>query len=105
MHPAEPSGGDHAHATLPNAALDQPTREDMRALLQEILASLEIPAIHVTHDRDEALTIGHNIAIIAAGQLRQTGPASQVTAQPAGPDTARLLGWTQLVPRPRTLFV
>jgi ABC-type sulfate/molybdate transport systems ATPase subunit len=80
----------------PLSALDQPTREDMRTLLQEIPASLEIPAIHVTHDRDEALSIGGNLAIIAAGQLRQAGPASQVTAQPADQDTARLLGWTEL---------
>jgi ABC-type Fe3+/spermidine/putrescine transport system ATPase subunit len=80
----------------PLSALDQPTREDMRHLLQEILASLDIPAIHVTHDRDEALSIGDNLAVIAAGQLRQAGPASQVTAEPADRDTARLLGWTEL---------
>jgi len=80
----------------PLSALDQPTREDMRALLQELLADLEIPAVHVTHDRDEALSIGDDLAIIAAGQLRQSGPASQVAAEPADPDAARLLGWSEL---------
>jgi ABC-type sulfate/molybdate transport systems ATPase subunit len=68
----------------------------MRALLQELLAGLDIPAVHVTHDRDEALSIGDDLAIIVAGQLRQAGPASQVTAAPADPDAARLLGWTRL---------
>jgi molybdate transport system ATP-binding protein len=80
----------------PLSALDQPTREDMRALLQQLLADLEIPAVHVTHDRDEALSIGDDLVIIAAGQLRQTGPASQVAAEPADPDAARLLGWSEL---------
>jgi ABC-type Fe3+/spermidine/putrescine transport system ATPase subunit len=80
----------------PLSALDQPSREDLRALLQQILASLDIPAIHVTHDRDEALAVGDRLAIIAAGQLRQTGPASVVTAAPADPDVARLLGWSLL---------
>lgn len=80
----------------PLSALDQPTREDMRTLLQEILAGVDIPAIHVTHDRDEALSIGDSLAIITAGQLRQTGPASQVTAGPADPAAARLLGWAEL---------
>jgi ABC-type Fe3+/spermidine/putrescine transport system ATPase subunit len=80
----------------PLSALDQPSREDLRALLQQILASLDIPAIHVTHDRDEALAVGDSIAIIAAGQLRQAGPASVVTAAPADPDVARLLGWSLL---------
>ncbi len=82
----------------PLSALDQPTREDLRALLSELLAALDIPAVHVTHDRDEALSIGNDLAIIIGGQLRQAGPASQVTAAPADPDTARLLGWTELGP-------
>jgi molybdate transport system ATP-binding protein len=80
----------------PLSALDQPTREDMRILLQELLAELEIPTVHVTHDRDEALSIGDDLAVIVGGQLRQTGPASQVAAEPADPDAARLLGWSQL---------
>jgi len=82
----------------PLSALDQPTREDMRTLLQALLADLDIPAIHVTHDRDEALIIGDDLAVIVDGQIRQTGPARQVAAEPADPDTARLLGWAELGP-------
>ena len=80
----------------PLSALDQPTREDMRTLLQRLLTQLEIPAAHVTHDRDEALSIGDDLAVIVAGQLRQTGPAAKVAAEPADPDVARLLGWSEL---------
>ena len=80
----------------PLSALDQPTREEIRALLQEVLADLDIPAVHVTHDRDEALSIGDDLAIITGGRLTQAGPASQVTAAPAGADAARLLGWSHL---------
>lgn len=80
----------------PLSALDQPTREDMRALLQHLLTQLEIPAAHVTHDRDEALSIADDLALIVTGQLRQTGPAASVAAEPADPDVARLLGWSEL---------
>jgi ABC-type Fe3+/spermidine/putrescine transport system ATPase subunit len=80
----------------PLSALDQPAREDMRSLLQRLLAELEIPAAHVTHDRDEALSIGDDLAVIVGGQLRQAGPADVVAAEPAGPDVARLLGWSEL---------
>jgi ABC-type Fe3+/spermidine/putrescine transport system ATPase subunit len=80
----------------PLSALDQPTREDMRTLLQQLLTELEIPAAHVTHDRDEALSIGDDLAVIVSGQLRQTGPATQVATEPADPDVARLLGWSEL---------
>jgi molybdate transport system ATP-binding protein len=82
----------------PLSALDQPTREDLRTLLRELLSTLDIPAVHVTHDRDEALSISNDLAIITGGRLRQTGPASQLTAAPADPGTARLLGWTELGP-------
>jgi ABC-type Fe3+/spermidine/putrescine transport system ATPase subunit len=80
----------------PLSALDQPTREDMRTLLQRLLAELEIPAAHITHDRDEALSIGDDLAVIVGGQLRQTGPAATVAAEPADADVARLLGWSEL---------
>lgn len=80
----------------PLSALDQPTREETRTLLQEVLADLDIPAVHVTHDRDEALSIGDDLAIIIGGRLTQAGPAARVTAAPADPDAARLLGWSHL---------
>jgi ABC-type Fe3+/spermidine/putrescine transport system ATPase subunit len=80
----------------PLSALDQPTREDMRTLLQRLLTELEIPAAHVTHDRDEALSIGDDLAVIVGGQLRQTGSATNVAAEPADADVARLLGWSEL---------
>jgi len=80
----------------PLSALDQPTREEMRAFLQDVLADLDIPAVHVTHDRDEALSIGDDLAIIIGGRLAQAGPAGQVTAAPAGQAAARLLGWVHL---------
>jgi ABC-type sulfate/molybdate transport systems ATPase subunit len=80
----------------PLSALDQPTREEMRSLLQRLLAELEIPAAHVTHDRDEALSIGDDLAVIVGGQLRQSGPAATVASEPADPDVARLLGWSEL---------
>ncbi|HXZ66575.1 MAG TPA: ABC transporter ATP-binding protein [Streptosporangiaceae bacterium] len=80
----------------PLSALDQPTREEMRGQLRELLASQAIPAIHVTHDRDEALTIADELAIIADGTIRQIGRARDVTSNPADAIAARLLGWTEL---------
>ena len=80
----------------PLSALDQPTREELRTLLANLLGGLGIPAIHVTHDRDEALILGDNLAIIVDGQLRQIDPAQHIAAQPADAEVARLLGWVKL---------
>jgi ABC-type sulfate/molybdate transport systems ATPase subunit len=80
----------------PLSALDQPTREELRGVLAELLTGLGIPAIHVTHDRDEALILGDHVAVIVAGRLRQLDTGEQISAHPADADVARLLGWTHL---------
>jgi ABC-type sulfate/molybdate transport systems ATPase subunit len=82
----------------PLSALDQPTREDLREVLRETLRELDVPAIHVTHDRDEALRLADDLAILAAGTLRQSGPATHLSRHPADTVTARLLGWLELGP-------
>jgi molybdate transport system ATP-binding protein len=80
----------------PLSALDQPTREELRLVMQDFLSGLGIPAIHVTHDRDEALSLADDLAVIVQGKLRQIGEAHQVAAGPADPEVARLLGWAEL---------
>ena len=80
----------------PLSALDQPTREGLRSVMQDLLSGLDIPAIHVTHDRDEAFTLADSLAVIVDGQLRQTGIAHQVAAKPRDAVVARLLGWEEL---------
>jgi ABC-type Fe3+/spermidine/putrescine transport system ATPase subunit len=80
----------------PLSALDQPTREELRSVMQDLLSGLDIPAIHVTHDRDEAFTLADNLAVIVDGRLRQTGIAHRVAAKPQDAVVARLLGWAEL---------
>lgn len=82
----------------PLSALDQPVREELREVLRDTLRELAVPAIHVTHDRDEALRIGDDLAILAGGTVRQTGPAEHLARFPVDAVTARLLGWTELGP-------
>ncbi len=80
----------------PLSALDRPTRDDLRSVLQELLGGLGIPAIHVTHDRDEALSIGDRVAVVVAGQVRQLARPHEIVANPADETCARLLGWSEL---------
>jgi ABC-type sulfate/molybdate transport systems ATPase subunit len=85
----------------PLSALDQPVREELRDVLRDTLRELHVPTIHVTHDRDEALRLADDLAILAAGTLRQTGPAAHLTQHPADAVTARMLGWIELGPSHR----
>ena len=51
----------------PLSALDQPTREELRSVIQDLVSGLGIPVIHVTHDRDEAFSLADDLAVIVAG--------------------------------------
>lgn len=82
----------------PLSALDQPVREELREVLRDTLRELAVPALHVTHDRDEALRLADDLAILADGTLRQTGPAEHLAGHPTDTVTARLLGWYELGP-------
>jgi ABC-type Fe3+/spermidine/putrescine transport system ATPase subunit len=80
----------------PLSALDLPAREELRGTLQDLLADLSVPVVYVTHDRDEALSIGDDIAVLVGGGLRRSGTAGEVASDPRDPVVARLLGWREL---------
>lgn len=80
----------------PLSALDQPTREQLRDILADLLSGLGVPVVHVTHDRDEALILGDEVGVLVDGELRQTQPAHTITSNPVDADVARLLGWAHL---------
>ena len=82
----------------PFSALDQPTRE---ALLEELVAALSetsLTTVFVTHDRNEALRLGHRVAAVVGGRVRQVGPTAEVFAAPADEEVAALVGAETVVP-------
>jgi molybdate transport system ATP-binding protein len=76
----------------PFSAIDTPTREELRGELRRVLEAFRIPAVLVTHDRDEALTLGDRMAVLIAGQVRQVGPVAEVFDAPRDREVARLVG-------------
>lgn len=54
----------------PFGSLDPGTREQMQALLQQMIAQYHITGLFVTHDIKEALLMGDQIALMQNGQLR-----------------------------------
>jgi tungstate transport system ATP-binding protein len=75
----------------PFSALDPPTRE---ALLRDFQKAVPpgTAVVLVTHDRVEALGLGHDVAVLQAGRLLQWGPAQEVFRSPRDPETAALVG-------------
>jgi len=65
------------------SALDPLIRNDMQDQLKELQSRLQKTIVFITHDLDEALRIGDNIAILKDGELRQVGTASDILLNPA----------------------
>src|SRR5262249_61642028 len=76
----------------PLAALDGPTREQLRGELRRLLAGLRVPTLLVTHDRLEAAVLGNVVAVVDGGRIRQSGPVEEGVARPVDAGGARILG-------------
>jgi len=82
----------------PFAALDAPTREALVADLAQVLREKRVGTVLVTHDREEALSLGDRIAVIMRGRVRQTDTADAVFSMPADPEVAAFVGVENVLP-------
>lgn len=76
----------------PLAALDVDTRRHVRALLRRHLDAFDGPAVLVTHDPVEALTLADRLVVLEDGRVAQQGPPAEVTARPRSRWVAELVG-------------
>lgn len=67
----------------PFSALDPLIRSDMQHELLELQQSLKKTIVFITHDLNEALTLGSTIAIMRNGAVVQTGTAEEIVGNPA----------------------
>jgi iron(III) transport system ATP-binding protein len=81
----------------PFSSLDAALRTQLRGDVREILRAAGAAAIFVTHDQDEALTLGDRMAIMVRGRVEQVGPPEVVYGEPASPFVATFVGTANLV--------
>jgi len=106
-YPGELSGGQQQRVALaralvrnpalllldePFAALDEGTRDDVRAYLASLLDALGIPAIIVTHDWVDALALGDRMFVMREGRVLQEGTPDEVLTRPAAAEVAAIAG-------------
>ncbi len=76
----------------PFSALDSPTRSRLIDDLQRILPQTSATTVFITHDLAEARRLGHQIAVLLGGRIRQVGPPEHVFNAPADDEVAKFLG-------------
>ncbi|RMC33279.1 MULTISPECIES: ABC transporter ATP-binding protein [Paracoccus] len=76
----------------PFGALDPVIRAKAQQDLRDIQRQLGTTLIIVTHDMEEAVTLGDRIAVMDKGELLQYGPPSEILTTPATSFVSDLIG-------------
>lgn len=105
--PKELSGGQQQRVAMGRAIVRKPTlflfdeplsnldarlRASMRVELKKLHQRLGTTMVYVTHDQDEAMTLGHTIAVINHGRIQQIGRPDQIYQEPDNPFVAGFVG-------------
>jgi ABC-type Fe3+/spermidine/putrescine transport system ATPase subunit len=81
----------------PFSNLDAQLRAHVRDEVDAVLRETRTPAIFVTHDREEALSLADRVGVMVAGRIRQVGTPFDVYAHPVDATVARLVGEAAVV--------
>lgn len=76
----------------PLSNLDAKLRVEMRAELKELHQRLQSTTVYVTHDQEEAMTLGDRVVVLNGGVAQQVASAADVYHQPANRFVASFLG-------------
>ena len=105
--PAQLSGGQRQRVALGRAMVRQPRaflldeplsnldpalRAQARSELRRLHQRLQATIVYVTHDQEEAMTLGGRVAVMRNGAIEQVAPPIDVYAQPANTFVARFIG-------------
>ena len=105
--PAQLSGGQQQRVALaralaispavvlldePLSALDAKLRQELRIELKEILNSVGATTIVVTHDQEEAMSLGDVVIVMDQGKIIQEGLPTEIYANPKTKFVAEFIG-------------
>jgi thiamine transport system ATP-binding protein len=76
----------------PLGSLDRSLRERLTGELRRLLDRLQVTALYVTHDQEEAFGLADRVVVVDEGRALQIGTPEEVWSAPAGERVARFLG-------------
>jgi len=76
----------------PLSNLDAKLREEARAWLRELIVSLGLSALCVTHDQTEAMAMSDRILLLRNGRIEQEGTPAELYGAPRSLYTAEFMG-------------
>lgn len=80
----------------PLSALDAALKREIRPLIQRIVKEAGVPAVYVTHDQEEAMTLSDRIAVMNGGEVEQFSTPLEIYQQPSNRFVAQFIGNPQM---------
>jgi multiple sugar transport system ATP-binding protein len=80
----------------PMSDLDAALKKELRPLIKKAVKRIGAPAVYVTHDQEEALTLSDKIAVMRAGQIEQLDTPVEIYRNPANEFVGRFIGSPQM---------
>ncbi|RMC92724.1 ABC transporter ATP-binding protein [Aquitalea palustris] len=81
----------------PFSSLDADLRRQLQQEFRQQLQQAAIPAVLVTHDREEAFALADRVAVLREGRIVQCATPAQLLAAPATPWLARFIGYENVL--------
>jgi len=81
----------------PLSNLDARIRVELRQEIRALQRRIGITAVHVTHDREEAMVMADRIVVLRDGRVAQEGTPLEVYHRPESPFVARFMGADNVV--------
>jgi putrescine transport system ATP-binding protein len=81
----------------PLGALDKKLREQTQIELVNIIESVGVTCVMVTHDQEEAMTMASRVAVMSEGRFLQVGPPADIYETPATRFVADFIGNVNLM--------
>jgi putative spermidine/putrescine transport system ATP-binding protein len=81
----------------PLSNLDAKLRHDVRQEMRRLQQLLKITTILVTHDQDEAMSMGDRLVVINSGRIQQIGSPQELYRSPRNPFVASFIGQANFI--------
>ncbi len=80
----------------PFSSIDESGKRGLWFELKQIFSEIDTTVIHITHNLEEAYTLGERLSVLIDGHLVQTGLKEEIFEHPVNEDIARYLNYKNI---------
>jgi ABC-type sulfate/molybdate transport systems ATPase subunit len=73
----------------PFSSIDEGAKRNLWMELKQMMNDVGITAFHITHNLEEAYTMGERLSVLINGELLQSGPKNEIFDRPLTSAVAR----------------